>query len=107
MLRLLAGLIARYARSKIGHWLWVDQWFLAYRLSPRSPAPAETFFRCKTIDPPRDIRIADDAESFADQCLELLANDDTRRAVAAAALDLVRTRFSWEVVTDRFVEAIR
>ena len=59
-----------------------------------------------TIDPPRNIRIADAADAFADQCLDLLTNADTRRTIAAAALELVRKQFSWEVVTDRFEEAI-
>lgn len=59
-----------------------------------------------TIDPPNDIRIADDPEAFARECLNLLSDDDARRRTAAAALDLVRSQFSWESVTERFELAI-
>ena len=57
------------------------------------------------INPPQNIRIADDAESFAQACIGLLRRQDERRAVAAAGLDLVRSRFSWDKVVDRFEAA--
>ena len=57
------------------------------------------------IDPPANIRLGDTPESFAEQCLELLEQQDERERVAAAGLDLVRSRFSWGKVVDRFEEA--
>jgi glycosyltransferase involved in cell wall biosynthesis len=57
------------------------------------------------IHPPDDIRIADESEDFAEQCLVLLESPETARRVADAGLNLVRTKFSWERVTDLFEEA--
>ena len=55
-----------------------------------------------SIHPPTDIRIADDAAGFADQCLELLENPEQRRRVAEAARELVTAEFSWEQVSRCF-----
>ncbi len=57
------------------------------------------------IDPPANIRIGDDAEAFAEQCLALLEDDAARDSVARAGLELVHSRFSWDSVVDRFEEA--
>lgn len=57
------------------------------------------------IHPPDDIRIADEPEAFAAQCVELLSEPQTAEHIAEAGLELVRTRFSWERVTDRFEQA--
>lgn len=57
------------------------------------------------IHPPDDIRIGDESEDFADQCVELLNTPKTAKAVAQAGLELVRSRFSWERVTDLFEKA--
>ena len=57
------------------------------------------------IEHPANIRLADTAESFAEQCLDLLDQEETRRRVAEAGLELVRSRFSWDKVVDRFEEA--
>lgn len=57
------------------------------------------------IHPPDDIRIADESEDFAMQCVELLDTPATAEKVAQAGLELVRTKFSWERVTDLFEEA--
>ncbi|MEZ5367000.1 MAG: glycosyltransferase, partial [Bryobacterales bacterium] len=57
------------------------------------------------IHPPADLRIADDPDAFAEQCVALLENGKARRAVARAGLELVRSRFSWDKVVDRFEEA--
>ncbi|MBI1353788.1 MAG: glycosyltransferase [Acidobacteria bacterium] len=57
------------------------------------------------IHPPHDIRIADEPEDFARQCLELLDDAKTRQSVAQAGLEMVRESFSWESVTDRFEAA--
>jgi glycosyltransferase involved in cell wall biosynthesis len=59
------------------------------------------------IDPPNDIRIADSDEAFAAQCLDFLDNEAARAAAAAAAWQLVSSRFSWETVTSRFEEILR
>jgi glycosyltransferase involved in cell wall biosynthesis len=52
--------------------------------------------------PPREIRIADDAEGTARECLELLSHANAARQVSEAALRLVTERFSWDQVTDHF-----
>ena len=57
------------------------------------------------IDPPANIRIGDTADAFAEQCLALLEEDEVRRQVAEAGLELVRSRFSWDKVVDRFERA--
>lgn len=59
-----------------------------------------------TIHPPRDIRIADTPEDFAAECLRLLDSPAEREAVSAAALTLVRERFSWEHVSRQFEDAL-
>jgi len=57
------------------------------------------------IDPPKNIRLGDTPDAFAEQCLELLDEHDARSQVAQAGLELVRSRFSWDKVVDRFEEA--
>lgn len=56
------------------------------------------------VHPPEDIRIADSAEDFAKECLDLLENEGTRERVATAAWEMVSTHFSWEHVARRFEE---
>ena len=51
---------------------------------------------------PGNIRLADTSETFANECLTLLTNPEQREAVAAAALHLVTSRYSWDAVTDHF-----
>jgi glycosyltransferase involved in cell wall biosynthesis len=51
---------------------------------------------------PREIRIADDAEATARECLELLDNAEAARQVATAARKLVVERFSWDEITNDF-----
>ena len=51
---------------------------------------------------PDNIRLADDPAEFANQCIQLLENDAERERVASAALQLVTTRFSWDVVVSQF-----
>jgi len=58
------------------------------------------------INPPQDIRIEDEPQEFADQCLALLDDQKARNSVADAALTLVREHFSWEGVSRRFEHAI-
>ncbi len=55
---------------------------------------------------PGDIRIADEPKAFADQCVELLNQDNTRREIAQAALKLVTDNFSSESVAKKFEELL-
>lgn len=55
-----------------------------------------------SIHPPDDIRLADTAEAFAAQAVELLGQPETRDRIATAAAEMVRTRFTWEAVTEGF-----
>jgi glycosyltransferase involved in cell wall biosynthesis len=54
------------------------------------------------VSSPENIRIADAPEAFADACLQLLEDPRERARQADAALRLVREKFSWEVVAERF-----
>jgi glycosyltransferase involved in cell wall biosynthesis len=54
------------------------------------------------INPPRDIRIADTPEGFARECLQLLHSPEARQQTAAAAWDLVSSRYGWDTVTRSF-----
>lgn len=58
------------------------------------------------VHPPNDILMADDAEAFAERCLELLDDEPRAAQIAEAGLELVRTRFAWEHAVRRFEEAI-
>lgn len=58
------------------------------------------------IDPPRDIRIADDPASFARQCLELLADPAERARISVRAREMVSAEFSWDAVSRRFEEIL-
>ena len=55
-----------------------------------------------TVNPPHDIRIADQPEDFGQCCLELLGNSAERTRVSSAAWELVSSSFSWEQVSRRF-----
>jgi glycosyltransferase involved in cell wall biosynthesis len=52
------------------------------------------------------IRIADSAQEFAAECLELLENRGACQRMAADALNLLRAKFSWERVTGSFERAL-
>jgi glycosyltransferase involved in cell wall biosynthesis len=58
------------------------------------------------VNPPRDIRLADDPGQFALECLELLGNAPQRHSLAEAALRMVELRFSWERVCLEFEELL-
>jgi glycosyltransferase involved in cell wall biosynthesis len=58
-------------------------------------------------DPGRNILIADSPEEFAGRCLELLESSEARARIGGAGQQLVRTRFSWEQVVERFEEVLR
>jgi glycosyltransferase involved in cell wall biosynthesis len=51
---------------------------------------------------PANIRLADAPEAFAEQCVTLLHDAGQRESVATAALELVTSRFSWDVVAAEF-----
>lgn len=51
---------------------------------------------------PSQIRLADSPETFAAECLALLASKDLRREIASSALAYVGERYSWEKVTEQF-----
>ncbi len=51
---------------------------------------------------PENIRIADMPQDFADQCLDLLENSETRRRMTENGWEMVNGRFSWEVIAKRF-----
>jgi glycosyltransferase involved in cell wall biosynthesis len=53
------------------------------------------------------IRIADDAHSFAHECLDLLNHPGARTELARNALTLIQARFSWAQVTRDFEETLR
>jgi glycosyltransferase involved in cell wall biosynthesis len=55
-----------------------------------------------SVNPPKDIRIADSPDAFAGQCLDLLDNADERWRLATAALNMVRSKFSWQHVASCF-----
>lgn len=52
------------------------------------------------------IRIADSAQTFATECLAMLANREARERMAAEALALLQAKFSWEQVTRSFERAL-
>jgi glycosyltransferase involved in cell wall biosynthesis len=58
-------------------------------------------------DPGRDILIADSPEEFAGRCLELLESKEARARIGGAGRRMVRERFSWEQVVERFEEVLR
>ena len=54
------------------------------------------------VSHPDNIRLADEPSSFARQCVELLQNEQERERVASQALQMVTSRFSWDVVVEEF-----
>lgn len=54
------------------------------------------------IRPPENIRIADSAQAFADECLELIGNPDLRSRMAEAAWEFVSEGYSWDRIAVRF-----
>ena len=57
------------------------------------------------IQHPSNIRLGDTPDAFAEQCLDLLEQHEARARVAEAGQELVRSRFSWDKVVDRFEQA--
>jgi glycosyltransferase involved in cell wall biosynthesis len=55
-----------------------------------------------TVHPPSDIRIADSAEGFAAECIELLQSAESRRSRAEVARRLVEEHFSWDRIATDF-----
>jgi glycosyltransferase involved in cell wall biosynthesis len=58
------------------------------------------------VDPAENIRIADSAESFAEECLALLEDAGERARMAQAGWELVAARFSWPQVARCFEQAL-
>ncbi len=54
------------------------------------------------VSHPGNIRLADSAQAFADECLALLQDAEQRRSLSTEALHLVTSRFSWDAITDEF-----
>lgn len=59
-----------------------------------------------SIDPPRNILLADSAEDFARDCLRLLDSAAEREAIAKAGFAMVAGQFSWEQVTRLFEDIL-
>ncbi len=55
---------------------------------------------------PAEIRLADQPEQFAGECLTLLDDARARESTTASAWTLVNERFSWNQVTRRFEELL-
>jgi len=58
------------------------------------------------IHPPHDIRLAETPETFAEACLDLLADPAGRNTIAEAAWNLVASHHSWEQVTASFEQIL-
>jgi glycosyltransferase involved in cell wall biosynthesis len=54
------------------------------------------------VSSPENIRLADDPEAFAEQCLALLEDEGERTRMAQAAWEHVAGRFSWDRVANSF-----
>jgi glycosyltransferase involved in cell wall biosynthesis len=54
------------------------------------------------VSHPENIRLADTPQALAAECLTLLTDQGQRDAVAAAALHLVTSRYSWDATTATF-----
>lgn len=59
------------------------------------------------VSHPENIRLADTSQAFADRCLALLNDRAERESVAAYALHLVTSRYSWDAITDAFESLIK
>lgn len=58
------------------------------------------------VHPGTDIRIADTAEDFANQCLDLLKDGTERNRIAERAWEMVSQRFAWECIARQFEEIL-
>jgi glycosyltransferase involved in cell wall biosynthesis len=58
------------------------------------------------VSSPENILIADSPGAFASACVKLLEHPSERARLTDAALRLVRERFSWELVSERFEEIL-
>jgi glycosyltransferase involved in cell wall biosynthesis len=48
-----------------------------------------------------------DARSLSDQIIRLLSDDNLRKEVLINGQNLIKAEFSWEIVTDKFIEIYR
>ena len=60
-----------------------------------------------SVNPPRDIRIADGPEHFASQCVDLLGSPEIRARISQTAWEMVDASFSWEHVARCFEEVMK
>jgi glycosyltransferase involved in cell wall biosynthesis len=58
------------------------------------------------VNPPHDIRIADTPEAFAENCLELLEDAETRETMAKNAWEMVTANFAWEHAAQCFEQSL-
>ena len=54
------------------------------------------------VQHPENIRLGNTPAELAEHCVELLANQEERRRVAAAACKMVSSKYSWEVIARQF-----
>lgn len=52
------------------------------------------------------LHIADDANTFADRCLDLMNDADAAKRMTAAAWEMVAARFSWDAVSETFEQLL-
>jgi len=55
-----------------------------------------------SVSAPGNIRLADTASDFANECLDLLTDPEARARIATSAWEMVSTQFSWESVARHF-----
>jgi len=55
---------------------------------------------------PANIRLADTPSAFAEQCIALLQDTRERARAASEGLELVKARFSWDVVAAEFEKVL-
>ncbi len=54
MLRFIGRIASRYLRMKLRYLLYLDQWFLAYKINPNANDVDGTFYRFRRLVPPKD-----------------------------------------------------
>jgi glycosyltransferase involved in cell wall biosynthesis len=58
------------------------------------------------VESPFHIRLADQPQTFADACIELLDDVASRKRMADAAWQLVSSQFSWDRAVRHFEQAL-
>lgn len=52
----------------------------------------------------KDILIASSAEKFAEACIRLIKDEELRRSLSKNAVDLVRNRYSWNIIVQNLIK---